>query len=62
MLTPKGSKSFALVHVLTLRVNGQDVIFPTDTAFSEGEIIGVSHRVGASGRGYVDDVYSATNR
>ncbi len=61
-LTSKGSKSFDLIRVLTLRVDGKDVVFPTQTAFSAGEVVGVSYRIGKSGKIYVDSVYSATNR
>lgn len=61
-LTSKGSKSFDLIRVLTVRVNGQDVIFPTNAAFSPGEVVGISYRVGACGKVYVDDVYAATDQ
>ena len=44
-LTSKGSQGFNLIRVLTVRVNGQDVTFPTNTAFSAGEVVGVSYRV-----------------
>lgn len=62
VLTSKGGQGFNLIGVLTVRVKGQDVTFPTNTAFSTGEVVGVSYRVGASGRVYVDDVYSATKQ
>jgi hypothetical protein len=61
-LTSKGSNSFDLMRVLTLRVNGDDVIFPTQTAFSAGEVVRVRYRIGKSGKIYVGAVYSATDR
>jgi len=62
VLTSKGSRSFDLIRVLTLRVNEQAVTFPTNTAFTAGEVVGVTYRVGVSGRIYIDDVYSAAKQ